>query len=180
MFKKVFYIITAMWYLLPANTTFAFTHADTLRGSNGRGRDWWDVTRYDLQVAFDTANKSISGISQIAFTVIAGPHDSLQIDLQEPMVLDSIFLMARAVGESDKMLPVVREAGKLMKAKFWLIYRHTSIANLPNVAAILLKAIASNFSVLPRLICAYTTLWCKVLKCTFCVVRFLSKGKEDP
>ncbi len=109
MIKKISGGLFIMWYLLSANTTFAFTHADTLRGSNGRGREWWDVTRYDLQVAFDTANKSISGINQIAFSISSAPHDSLQIDLQEPMILDSIFLMARAVGEKDITLAVVKE-----------------------------------------------------------------------
>ena len=81
-----------MWYLLSANTTFAYTHADTLRGSNGRGRDWWDVQHYDLSVGFDTLNQSISGITGITFSVIKKPVDSMQIDLQESLQIDSILL----------------------------------------------------------------------------------------
>lgn len=81
-----------MWYLLSANTTFAFTHADTLRGSNGRGRAWWDVQKYNLTVAFDTATQSIKGINDLQFAVGDGIIDSMQIDLQEPMVLDSVWL----------------------------------------------------------------------------------------
>jgi len=75
-----------------ANTTFAYTHADTLRGSNGICRNWWDVQHYDLNVKFDTAAKSISGKNEITLTVAARAHDSMQIDLQEPMVLDHVIL----------------------------------------------------------------------------------------
>ena len=28
------------------------THADTLRGTYGPSRDWWDVLKYDLHVKF--------------------------------------------------------------------------------------------------------------------------------
>src|SRR5580658_5639897 len=109
MVKKIISILFTVWYLLIANTTFAYTHADTLRGSNGRGRDWWHVTRYDLQVAFDTGNKNISGINQVFFNIIKTPHDSMQIDLQEPMILDSAILLASVVGETDKALHFVKE-----------------------------------------------------------------------
>jgi aminopeptidase N len=102
-------LLIIVWYLLPANTTFAYTHADTLRGSNGNGRNWWDVTRYDLQVAFDTANKSITGINQISFKITGTPADSLQLDLQHPMVLDSVVLMASSVDEKDRKLAIVKE-----------------------------------------------------------------------
>ena len=90
---KAVTIIGIMWYLLAANTTFAYTHADTLRGSNGRGRDWWDVKYYSLAVDFDTATKSISGQNTISLLVTKKPVDSMQIDLQEPMVLDSVQLV---------------------------------------------------------------------------------------
>jgi len=109
MSRKIINGIFIVWYLLSANTTFAYTHADTLRGSNGRGRDWWDVTRYDLQIAFDTADKSITGINQLTFSVIQTPHDSLQIDLQQPMILDSAVLMASGDNLKNVFLPIVRE-----------------------------------------------------------------------
>ena len=93
MFKKIIYLLFISWYLLPANTTFAYTHADTLRGSNGRGRSWWDARHYDLTVKFDTAARSITGYNRIAFKITAMPADSMQLDLQEPMVLDSVVMM---------------------------------------------------------------------------------------
>ncbi len=72
-----------------ANTLFAFTRQDTLRGSNGRGRDWWNVQQYSLRFDVDTAARSIKGTHTIQFTIVGKVHDSIQIDLQEPMLLDS-------------------------------------------------------------------------------------------
>lgn len=86
---KFYTVIMFMWYLLPANTTFAYTRQDTLRGTNGSGRSWWDVKDYYLYLTFDTSAKSISGMNIITYTIPAGGKDSMQIDLQEPMVLDS-------------------------------------------------------------------------------------------
>lgn len=83
-------ILITLWYLLLANTTFAYTRQDTLRGSNGAGRNWWDVQRYELSITFDTVNKSISGYNDITIHVTGKPSPVLQIDLQEPMQVDSI------------------------------------------------------------------------------------------
>jgi len=79
-----------MLFLLFSIVGHAYTHSDTLRGSNGNGRDWWDVQHYSLAVVFDTATKSINGSVSIDLTVSVMPHDSMQIDLQKPMVLDSV------------------------------------------------------------------------------------------
>ncbi len=77
---------TIIALLLSADAS-AYTRQDTLRGSNGSGRDWWDVLKYDLKVYFDTAKKSISGSCKLTFRVIKEPKDSMQIDLQEGMNL---------------------------------------------------------------------------------------------
>ncbi|PZF71803.1 M1 family metallopeptidase [Taibaiella soli] len=91
--NKLISVILLSWYLLSANTSFAFyNHQDTLRGSNGIGRYWWDVQHYDLSVKFDTANQSISGSNRITFKITAQPHDSLQLDLQELMFMDHIMM----------------------------------------------------------------------------------------
>ncbi len=79
--------------LLTANALFAFNRQDTLRGSNGRGRDWWDVQHYNLRFRLDTSNHTIQGSNTIRFKIIALESDSMQIDLQEPMILDSAFLL---------------------------------------------------------------------------------------
>ena len=80
-----------VWYLLSANTTLAYTHADSLRGGNGNGRAWNNVLHYDLNVTFDTATKSIRGYSIIDFAITQQPGDSFQVDLQEPLQIDSVF-----------------------------------------------------------------------------------------
>src|ERR1700733_12199632 len=73
------------------NTCFAqpFTHADTLRGTNGPGRSWWDATKYDLHVKFNLEDSTISGFNIINFRVLK-PGSVMQIDLQEPLIIDSI------------------------------------------------------------------------------------------
>ncbi len=86
---KLHTLLILMWYLLPANTTFAYTRQDSLRGGNGNGRNWWDVKEYYLYVNFDTAAKSISGMNILTYSITSGRQDSMQIDMQEPMVLDS-------------------------------------------------------------------------------------------
>ncbi|HTB99173.1 MAG TPA: M1 family metallopeptidase [Ferruginibacter sp.] len=66
-----------------------FTQADTLRGSNGPGRDWWDVLHYDITIKPDYLNKTIAGTTTIEFKVIK-KAGKMQIDLQDSLVIDSI------------------------------------------------------------------------------------------
>ncbi len=68
----------------------AFTHADTLRGSNGPGRAWWDATFYDLHVAVNPADSSIRGWNAITYRVLSAPRE-MQIDLQTPLEVDSML-----------------------------------------------------------------------------------------
>jgi aminopeptidase N len=81
-----------VWYLLSANTTFAYSHRDSLRGANGPGRNWWDVQHYNLSVQFDSTAKKIYGRNIITLKKTAKGMDSLQIDLQEPMVLEKVTM----------------------------------------------------------------------------------------
>ena len=71
----------------PLKPLKAFTHADTLRGTYGPSRDWWDVLKYDLHVKFNIEDSTISGYNVIQFKML-GKGNSLQIDLQDPMILD--------------------------------------------------------------------------------------------
>jgi len=74
-----------------------FTHADTLRGTITPERAWWDVLRYDIWVKPDYGTKTIEGRVKIVFKILMGketPHVSaypkMQIDLQAPLIIDSI------------------------------------------------------------------------------------------
>lgn len=71
-------------------TKDVFTHADTLRGSLNENRDWWDVLRYDITVKPDIENKSIEGINKITFRQVRKGNGKIQIDLQKPLIVDSI------------------------------------------------------------------------------------------
>ncbi|MGH7519680.1 MAG: M1 family metallopeptidase [Gemmatimonadales bacterium] len=72
----------------PQDTT-RYTRADTLRGSNGPARAWWDVGFYDLHVRVDPADSSLVGWNRIVYRVVR-PARELQIDLQQPLEVDSI------------------------------------------------------------------------------------------
>ena len=69
-----------------------FTHQDTLRGSIGPERSWWDVQQYDISVSPDFNTKTISGKTIIRYKVVEDKHsDYLQIDLQQPLKIDMLF-----------------------------------------------------------------------------------------
>ena len=69
-----------------------FTRADSLRGSITPQRAWWDVMRYDIEVQPDYDKQFTSGANQITYKVVQEQHpDVMQIDLQEPLVIDRIL-----------------------------------------------------------------------------------------
>ena len=65
-----------------------FTRADTLRGSVGAERAWWDIKFYDLHVTPNISNKTIQGFVDISYQVL-GKGNTMQIDLQQPLAIDS-------------------------------------------------------------------------------------------
>jgi aminopeptidase N len=87
-FFSIFLLLICSCSLLRAQP---FTYADTLRGSNGPGRSWWDALYYDLHVQFNLADSNISGCNTISLKAIRSGN-LLQIDLQQPMQIDHIAL----------------------------------------------------------------------------------------
>ena len=76
----------------PLNKKINFTKQDSLRGSIGPERAWWDVLRYDVSVTPDYQTKSIRGKTIITYKVLPGQATSyMQVDLQQPLVVDSLF-----------------------------------------------------------------------------------------
>lgn len=73
----------------PLNHKQDLTRADTLRGTNTRERAWWNVLQYDITVTPDFTNRSIQGKNKILFS--DGGGNVMQIDLQQPMQIDSII-----------------------------------------------------------------------------------------
>lgn len=67
-----------------------FTKADTLRGSLTEFRRGWDVVKYDLNITVDIAARTITGSNVITYYESLAIK-RLQIDLQSPLVIDSII-----------------------------------------------------------------------------------------
>ena len=79
-----------------AQDTVRFTRADTLRGSDGPGRAWWDAAFYDLHVTVHPTDSTIAGWNRITYRVLATAKE-MQLDLQLPMTADSITQDRRRV-----------------------------------------------------------------------------------
>ncbi len=71
----------------PLNKKQQFTKQDSLRGSINTARQWWDVQYYDIEVEPDYTTQSIKGQVIIFFKVLSAAN-KMQIDLQEPMLLN--------------------------------------------------------------------------------------------
>ena len=76
-----------------------FTLADTLRGALSPIRTCFDVTYYNLQLDVDVKNRSINGVNHIHFNTTT-EFDSLQIDLFDNMVVDSIVFQGERLAYS--------------------------------------------------------------------------------
>ena len=80
--------------LLFASSTFVqaqeYTRADTLRGTLSAERACYDVNFYDLDIQVDSESRSISGSNTMEFKAVS-TFDSLQLDLFENMIIDSIL-----------------------------------------------------------------------------------------
>ncbi|MGN7783445.1 M1 family metallopeptidase [Niabella sp. 22666] len=117
-FSKILVLFFIAISVLPAGAQLGvsrktFTRQDTLRGSNGAGRMGWDVLRYDISIKPDLALKTIRGKNKITF------YDTgvklMQIDLQEPMLIDSVV-------SDGKLLPQRREGNV-----YWVEFRNPEV-----------------------------------------------------
>ena len=92
--KNSIFILTFLIGIFSFNQIQAqFTHADTLRGSVGPGREWWNALKYDLHVNVNIPDSSIKGFNAIYFKVLKNAR-TMQLDLQQPLTIDSVFLVA--------------------------------------------------------------------------------------
>ncbi|WP_445382513.1 M1 family metallopeptidase [Robiginitalea sp. IMCC43444] len=80
-------ILTAAQLLQPPAEKF--TRADTLRGSIGPERSWWDLKYYRLDIAVNPEQKSIGGSNTVGYEVI-NAGERMQIDLQAPLKIASV------------------------------------------------------------------------------------------
>ena len=90
---------------------YQFTKADTLRGSLNENRDWWNVLRYDVEVKPDYTSKEIQGKVVLKYKNLLDPkylkdnfknwNLKMQIDLQSPLVIDSVVQRYTIEGIAD-------------------------------------------------------------------------------
>jgi aminopeptidase N len=89
-------LITTLPFFVNAQPSF--NRQDSLRGSIGPARSWWDVTHYTIQVQPDYNKKTIKGFTEISFGITRdGRHGKMQVDLQQPMVIDSIVFNKKRI-----------------------------------------------------------------------------------
>ncbi len=95
--RKILKTIAIINYLLIIISSNAqFTKQDTLRGSNGPGRDWWNVKAYTINITPDYSKNAIKGSVSIIFGVLkTGKNKIMQIDLQQPLKIDRIEASAK-------------------------------------------------------------------------------------
>lgn len=89
--KKVLLLLTLAFF---SGKNFAqplVNESDELRGSLNENRDWFDIKKYVIDVTPNYEAKSIVGV--VSWKAIAvKPSKQIQIDLQTPLVIDSILL----------------------------------------------------------------------------------------
>ena len=83
-FLILFYIVSISLSAQPL-----FNKADSLRGSLNENRDWFDVQHYTINVSPNFEEKSISGRVIWQVKTIKSSKN-IQVDLQQPLVIDSI------------------------------------------------------------------------------------------
>jgi len=81
----------SLGFCLQAQT---YTKKDSLRGTLNSNRSWWDVLYYDLKVKINAETKSITGSNYISYKPVS-KGNVMQIDLQEPLKIDSVIYHAR-------------------------------------------------------------------------------------
>lgn len=135
------FVLTGLFNTIHAQLTQpknVFTKADTLRGSLNENRNWWDVVRYDITVQPDYNTKTIEGKTDIYFKVNQTSNSSMQIDLQAPLVIDSIVMNKQlldfkkddintwlvTIPSIKKSLQQNKQKGQLAKAALITIYYH--------------------------------------------------------
>lgn len=84
-------LLTSPTVISMAQDSFKPIRQDSLKGTITKERLWWDVQHYDIRIEIDFEKRKIVGKNTIDFNVVQKPHSQfMQIDLQEPLSIDSI------------------------------------------------------------------------------------------
>jgi len=100
-----------------------YSRPDSLRGSIGAGRDWWDIQHYDISVSPNIAKKTISGFVDITYNVSKIGKTLMQIDLQQPMQIEKV----ENLHTKNETITFKREGNV-----YWLSFRNPSVNSINN------------------------------------------------
>jgi aminopeptidase N len=107
--SRIFFLLSFSFSLFnfscaqPLNKKGKFTLQDTLRGSITPERAWWNVVSYNISVTPDYKSKSIQASNQIGFDVNTdGANKKMQIDLQQPLAIDSIIFYGKKISSFSR------------------------------------------------------------------------------
>ncbi|WP_317206386.1 M1 family metallopeptidase [Chryseobacterium sp. MFBS3-17] len=82
-----------------------FSRVDTLKGSDTRFRDFWDVRKYEISVEPDATRRQVSGSNTIHFLIVKDTEKPVfQIDIQQPMktrLVKADFTVLKTEREGD-------------------------------------------------------------------------------
>ncbi|MEZ4905137.1 MAG: M1 family metallopeptidase [Spirosomataceae bacterium] len=97
-------LVFVLFSSLAFSQTYVYTHDDTLRGSITPERAWWDLQFYHLNIKVNPADSLIGGSVTVRYKVLQ-PAQTLQIDLQRPLIISRITqdgqeLTFRRVGDA--------------------------------------------------------------------------------
>ncbi len=82
-----------------------FSRVDTLKGSDTRFRDFWDVRKYEISVEPNATRRQVSGSNTIHFLIVKDTEKPVfQIDIQQPMktrLVKADFTILKTEREGD-------------------------------------------------------------------------------
>jgi len=127
--------------MLPASVAGqarVFSHADTLWGTNGPARTWWDAAFYDLRVRLSPADSTISGSNDIYYDVVSAASE-LQLDLRRPLEIDSILQDGAKLAtrrDGDAFFVTLRTDQRPGTRRRFTVYYHGKVGLTPPTAFI--------------------------------------------
>jgi aminopeptidase N len=91
------YTVSLLLMLIASNCKAqSFTSADTLRGSIGEHRAWWNVIHYDIAIDVNSKSQNLRGTTKIKFVTTQAITDAnklkMQIDLDSRLEMSKIYL----------------------------------------------------------------------------------------
>lgn len=109
--KKYFLLLLLSFAMSQAqdlthNNKIIFSHQDSLRGNLNENRIWWDVQHYNLEIAVNPKDSTITGFNEIEYLVLKS-NNVMQIDLQAPMQISKIV-------QNSKLLTFKRDGNAFM------------------------------------------------------------------